>query len=275
MLTYKKGLLLSLLVLVASVFTVSSIAAKGGKIATNSTDCFSFNYPVKIKLGAHTIRTANSEKELDNISMQALGAEKEMDFVYPLSITLEEGGVQTINNNDELERVFESCYGDADEAQFNDASCFDLVFPVTFAIDGKKVGTFRSEQELSAYYDKLDDEQGMALDFVFPIRVLNQVTNKEQTIRSYKELDQLVEACESGSEYEEVEECYTLSFPLKGKTGGSTITLKNEDELINAEFGHEDFKFVYPITATRKRDNKTIIIRSDKDFDRLIKSCQD
>lgn len=151
-----------------------------------------------------------------------------------------------------------------------DFECFDLVFPLEVT-DGSQNTTVNNYDELIAYYTSLPS--GTDPNFVYPIAIQFEDGTLE-TINNEQQLEDEFEEC-----FEELNECFTLNFPLTVTDGnGNNTTVNNEDELASFYDGLADTdepNFVYPISVTMISDNSVVTVNNDEEFDDVYEACYD
>jgi hypothetical protein len=152
----------------------------------------------------------------------------------------------------------------------DDFECFDLVFPLEVT-DGTQNTTINDYNELLAYYSNLPANTDP--NFVYPIMIQFE-DGTQENIQNQQQLEDEFEEC-----FEELNECFTLNFPLTVTDGnGNNATVNDENGL--ADFydslpDGDEAIFVYPITVTMNLDNSIVTINTEDEFDDLYESCYD
>lgn len=152
----------------------------------------------------------------------------------------------------------------------DDFDCFDLVFPLDVT-DGTQNTTINNYDELITYYTALPDTADP--NFVYPITIQFE-DGTQETIQDEQALKDAFDEC-----FDDIDECFTLNFPLTVTDGnGNNTTVNNEDELATFYDGldmNAEPNFVYPITVTKTEDNSIVTINDDEEFDTLYEECYD
>ncbi|MFY0631193.1 MAG: hypothetical protein JXR05_12485 [Flavobacteriaceae bacterium] len=148
--------------------------------------------------------------------------------------------------------------------------CFDLVFPLDVT-DGTQNTTINSYDELETYYTSLPTTADP--NFVYPIAIEFE-DGTQQAIQDEQALEDAFDQC-----FDEIDECFTLNFPLTVTDGnGNNTTVNSEDELATFYDGldmNAEPNFVYPFTVTKTEDNSVVTINNDDEFDTLYEECYD
>lgn len=249
-------------------------------------ECFTINYPISISFPGAGTATVNSDEELyealENFFETSTDTLAEPALNYPIEVTLQDGTVQTVNSDDELDTLFEDCYGDWDDDEWEDeGECFTLNYPLEIVLpDGSTVTANDDEalfEAIDAYYEANPDSEEMP-SFTYPITVTLE-DSTTAIVNSDEELEELFEAC-FGEFEEEFDECFTFNYPLDLVLPDGTTTVNSEEELyavIDAYYdahpeSDEIPTFDYPIEVTLT-DGTVQSVGSDDELDALFDEC--
>ncbi len=274
-----------------SFFQLQNEQGTNGSTGTLSEDdsldmeCFTFVYPITIVFPDGSNQAANSDDELEVIfetwfDQNPTGLEFPT-FDFPLDVTLTDGSTQTVADEEALCLLLEDCWeiDDELEIELEDVFCFEIVYPVDIKLPDGSTQSADSDEALETIIFTWFTENPNSQEFptfVYPIEVITEEGN--QVLNNDDELEAQFEDCED--DYE-IEECFTLNYPVDIIFPDNTNATLNSDEELETTIedwyeqnptSEEDPTFAYPIEVTLE-DGTTQTINNDDELDDLFDTC--
>lgn len=242
--------------------------------------CFDFVYPLSILFPDGTTAQANSDEELEDLTIafyeQNPNEEEDLSLVYPVNVVLEDGENKSIHNDEELFELIDACFDDEDWEE----DCFEFVYPLTLVLPDATTISVNDDDELEDavenwYEQNPDSEEDPS--FVYPIEVSIEGEAASIAINSDEELEILVEECYG----DDFEECFEIVFPINLILPGASPSPVNDlDELyaaVDAWYeanpnSSEDPTIEFPITVILE-DGTEETINNEEELDDLFEDC--
>ncbi len=240
-------------------------------------ECYELVYPIALLDEEGENHTANDQEELIDIFN-----ELEIDsIVYPFSVLSSEGEIIEIGAVDDAEEL-EDCDDDEDEneSELDELleeleECYRFEYPVSVVdFDGINHSANNIE-ELESIIDENNIE-----DFVYPVTVYNADGENfiMQMVDDFGDLDDDCDDEEEENEIddliEDLEDCYTFSYPIELLDfDGNTFVANDEDELEDLVRENNIKDFSYPVDLSNEAGDIFTIL-SYSEFDSL-EDCDD
>lgn len=160
-------------------------------------ECFEIHYPITLVFpdGSQTVVNDDEalETAVDNYYDANPNDDDDVTVVYPITVTLlENDSTVVINDEDELDEILELCF------DYDFEECFELQFPISFAMPDGSTLTANTEEELDSLYEAWEMANPNATDeptLIFPITVTMLEDGSSEIINDEDELEELIEDC--------------------------------------------------------------------------------
>ena len=167
--------------------------------------------------------------------------------------------------------------------------CFDFLYPIQVLQSDSIETTIADAQALEDFIAMNDKDD---VDLVYPVTVV-LTDNSEMVIENEDQLEQLLEECfgegyddedddeEEGEsedcELDELEDCYTLIYPIDIMLDGSVVTLTSDEDLEALEDMIEEDSEVEPVYPffVKDADGNEIEVTDEEVFEQLEEQCED
>lgn len=265
-------------------------------------DCVSIPFPVDLVQTSGNVVTANSQTELDSLSMLP---DSLADFVYPFD-AVDATGLVTIQNVGDLVIAIATC---PDPVPVSDCSrslphvllffnALDILtinkypytihYPVTLDVDGTQVVINKDDEYLPAVggspFDLLPTE------LVYPITITqfgqDIVLNNDNDVCQFYET--LGEPCANKPAHIQfffnegagtrISCAYFINYPFDIVSDGDTLQIQTGDEYLtelnSSPNAYGDIELLYPATATKFDDGSQLNFNSDSDICSYLNNCQ-
>ena len=174
------------------------------RTAEESSDCYTFVYPISVILPNGSTVTLNSDADWLNIRewySANPNVEEKPAFVFPLQIQYEGREAITINNSLEMREVEAVCAAKEEKA------CYELIYPVTYIMpDGSEISGEDKrtlDEAIRAWYEDHPNTEGRP-SIKFPAQI--QFEGREPfTVNNAEEMSGIEERCKEGKEDGEVD----------------------------------------------------------------------
>ncbi len=251
-------------------------------------ECYTPTYPLMF------LDMDNSVVSIDNVEqLESVLEEEEFELVFPIELSDDEQ-VYTITNTEELEAIAEECEDDEDDEDEDEddddddddenheglesleeaLECYTPTYPLMFLDMDNSVVSIDNVEQLESV---LEEEE---FELVFPI----ELSDDEQvyTITNTEELEAIAEECEDdedeSDDFEElitdIQECYTLVFPLTVQGSANSQFIVNDiEELQSLMLTEELVQFDFPVQLLDS-DNQTIDVQNNGQLNQLLNDCE-
>ena len=173
---------------------------------------------------------------------------------------------------------------DCDEEDFEEMDdCFTINYPISISTSDGIVYTVNSDDEVEALYDELPEDAEILFNYPIDVTLLEDGT--VLTLADDEAVDELFEACFGDAyhcdedEYDALEECFNLVFPLSVALPNGDIVMVNSEEDIDALYDtlseEEDLELVYPLQVELELDNSTVTVNSEEEIEVLLDTCEE
>lgn len=267
--------------------------------ASDTLECFTFNYPIEVVLeDGSTASAANDDAFIELLDGGAII----IDFVYPYSVTLSDESEVTINSFDDLLDVLTTCFGDFDDWDDDDwddddhgdcpddfdfeEECFTIAFPLTVSVNGENI-TIDSEDAFEELLSSFEGDTISEFDFVFPFNVFVFADSSTVEITSEEDLADVIESCGFGEWDDDFDfdpwmgqSCFNINYPLNLVINDQAVAVNSEEELLDVLGSLGDLEDViieldYPISITLFSDSTAVVVNSEEEFEDILEDACD
>ncbi|WP_196896104.1 hypothetical protein [Aureivirga marina] len=263
---------------------------KNLKVQTNATArttndevlCFDFVYPITLGYNnGTTVEVGN----LDALIEVLISENEELyieGIVFPFDIVFSaDQNVMTIENEEDILTALDTCEYNEGDDQYGFCD-YIVQFPVEIIVDGETI-------EINSM-DEFNQE--IEFEIVFPITLIDANTQEEIVVESEDMLEELMYDCEGDDiddeildlfDFDTVNECFTMNYPLSMTFGNEVVTFNSYEEIsthfenLTEEYVEEIdgmIDFVFPFSVTLLDDEQTqVTINNHGDFSDLLNLC--
>jgi len=161
------------------------------------------------------------------------------------------------------------------------ASCFDIKFPYTVAVNGLElnINTLEDLQLIEEIFDAIDDDENL-LEIIFPITI-TRADFTEVTLNGLADLRELAKECKEGGDDEDIE-CIDFVYPITlftfdaGLEQTGSLVVDSDKDLRRFFSGLEEGNLVsvdFPISL-KLYDGTTIEVNSNEELVRTIEGAR-
>ncbi|MEM9835906.1 MAG: hypothetical protein AAF828_05360 [Bacteroidota bacterium] len=196
----------------------------------------------------------------------------------------------TVQVDNRMENALRGAVSQTDTTD-QDIECFNFNFPIQIRLEDGTTQTANDLAELITISEALDSSEVDA-DFVYPFTITLE-DGSMLTINDFDAFDEVLERCywedddweddeddDCYGDYDEVEDCFELVYPVTFllPDSTSTATINSEEELEAFldgldEEALEDIDFVFPITIFSYLDSAEVIINNYDELDEVLETC--
>ena len=252
-------------------------------------ECFMLLYPVTFVMPDSSTITGEDGKTICRAIKEWYEANpdsKERPVLqYPVDVTLSDGTTITINNADEMDSLQQDCNNEYRNGHGDHASCFELVYPVTYIMpDGSEI-TVADKTDLTAiksWYEANPDSNDRPV-LKYPVDVTLS-DGSTMTINNADEMDSLKQDCDNEyrGDYGDHASCFKLVYPVTyTMPDNSEITVADSTDWMAIKSWYEtnpDSKerpvLKYPVDVTLS-DGSTMTINNADELHNLKEGCND
>ncbi len=192
----------------------------GKSVATDSTMCYEFVYPLTLAYNTGTTVTVSNETELiavlegETSTLYINGIAFPFNLIAPGSTT-----TITISNESEFWSVINACNMNTYDDYIAPGSCYSFVYPFSFLMNNNQTVTINNDQELIDLATQSSDDSYI-VNLVYPFSVNNNNTITQ--INNEYEFAQLNDDCSSSNC-----NCPEAGTPVCVNVGGVIIQFPN------------------------------------------------
>ncbi len=194
----------------------------GKNVATDSTMCYEFVYPLTLAYNTGTTVTVSNETDLIAVLESETNQLYINGIAFPFNLIAPGSTTPiTISNESEFWSIINACDMDTYDDYISSGSCYSFVYPFSFLMSNNQTVTLNNDQELINLATQQGNDDNYIVNLVYPFTV--QQNNTTTVINNDYEYAQLNNDCDDNSNCN----CPTDVNPVCVNVGGVIIQFPN------------------------------------------------